>query len=203
VLYDSVTAIAVQMLRQLAGRAGEPVEVLIGHDMPKDPSAYSRLLRRPVRFNERRNCVMLRREALRVPLASADPVARAEILARLQQMGRWSSSDWADRVRHELRREMCAGQPRMPAVAERLQVGVRTLRRKLALEGTTFESLRDEVGYAVAREMIELTDLPISDIAAAIGFASPSVFSESFLRWSGMAPSRWRKRQAGRFPAAD
>ena len=81
----------------------------------------------------------------------------------------------------------------MSAVAAELGVHPRTLRRRLAVEGQTFERLRDRVRYAVAREMLEFTKIPISEISAFLAFASPGVFSAAFRRWSKMSPSTWRK----------
>jgi AraC-like DNA-binding protein len=51
------------------------------------------------------------------------------------------------------------------------------------------------VRYALAREFLALTDLPVGEVAAAVGFGSPGVFSETFRRWSGTTPSDWRRAQ--------
>lgn len=76
-----------------------------------------------------------------------------------------------------------------------LKLHPRTLRRRLAAKGAVFSDLRDRVRYALAREFLALTDLPLGEIAVLVGFASQGVFSESFRRWSGMTPSDWRRRE--------
>jgi AraC-like DNA-binding protein len=78
-------------------------------------------------------------------------------------------------------------------IARRNTLGLhpRTLRRRLREEGQTFERLRDGVRFAVARELLVLTDIPAADVGAFLGFETPGVFSRAFRRWSGTSPSRW------------
>lgn len=198
VLYDSVVAVGTRMLRLLTGRALPPEAVHLTRAAPRRPAGHARLLGAPVLFNQNRTCILLDEATLRLPLPNADPAARRRLLPVLATHGRRAGSDWTSRVRHEIRRAMFTARPDMEGVAARLQVGPRTLRRKLLVEGAQFAALRDEISFTVARELIELTNLPMSDIAASLGFASPSVFSESFHRWSGTSPRQWRREAAVR-----
>jgi AraC-like DNA-binding protein len=84
----------------------------------------------------------------------------------------------------------------MPAIAEDLGIHPRTLRRRLTQEGTTFDRLVDEVRMAVARELIELTDMPMSEIGDALAFAAPGVFTDWFRRAFGTPPSAWPRQRA-------
>lgn len=81
----------------------------------------------------------------------------------------------------------------MAGMARSLGLGPRTLRRQLAAEGAVFETIRDEVRFNAARELLALTDLPVGEIAAAIAFASHSAFGQAFRRWSGLSPTMWRE----------
>jgi AraC-like DNA-binding protein len=105
--------------------------------------------------------------------------------------------DLPARARHTLRRLLHSGRPAMSAVATELGLHPRTLRRRLAEGGTDFGTLRDEVLFAVAREYLEMSDLPVGEVGALVGFASPGTFSESFRRWGGVTPSAWRAARRG------
>jgi hypothetical protein len=70
----------------------------------------------------------------------------------------------------------------------------RTLNRRLAACGTTFQTLVEEARFGLARQLLEDTDLPLAQIAATLGYADASAFSRAFRRWSGTAPSRWRAK---------
>jgi AraC-like DNA-binding protein len=194
-LYDAVVGVGLRLVRLLTGDRAAPVEVQLCHAMPRKPAAYRRLLRAPVRFNQDRACLILDEAALGLPLPGADPLRRREILAALGADARATAPAVAARVRRELRRAMLSGRPRMPAVADRLGVNARTLRRRLAAEGTSFERLGGEVRFAVARELLDLTDLPVGDIALAVGAASPAVFSASFRKSAGQSPAAWRRQR--------
>ena len=86
----------------------------------------------------------------------------------------------------------------MPNIAARLGQHPRSLRRALDREGTTFAALRDEVLHTVARELLSLTPIHISDISLALNYANTGAFTNAFRRWSGSAPSEWRRSHAVR-----
>ena len=88
------------------------------------------------------------------------------------------------------------GDVTMPSLARQLDVHPKTLERRLAAEDNSFERIRDDVRYAVARDLLALTDLQVSEVAIALSFATHSAFDHAFRRWSGMSPSDWRTRNA-------
>jgi AraC-like DNA-binding protein len=95
-------------------------------------------------------------------------------------------------VRHVLRHLLLTGKTNMTDVAAHLGIHPRTLRRRLRREETSFEEVRDEVRYAVARELLRLGALSVSDIALTLDYASASSFVHAFRRWSGTSPTNWR-----------
>jgi len=84
----------------------------------------------------------------------------------------------------------------MARVAELLSMHRRTLNRRLDACGTTFQTLVEEVRFGIARQLLEDTDLPLSQVAATVGYSDVSAFTRAFRRWSG--PRRGR----GAHPAA-
>jgi AraC-like DNA-binding protein len=96
-------------------------------------------------------------------------------------------------VRHLVRPQLLRGDPSMAGLARQLGLGPRTLRRHLAAEGAVFETIRDEVRFNAARELLALTDLPVGEIADALAFAGHSAFDQAFRRWSGTSPTAWRR----------
>ncbi len=192
VLYDVVVGVGVRLLRHLLQNGATPLEVQLSHSAPSNAPLYSRLLRTPVRFDQLRTCLVLDAATMAKRLPGANPLKRREMLNLIASMSSRSVFVLSDRVRNEIRRALLHGAPRMPDIAHRLGINERTLRRRLLDEGTDFTTLSDEVRLAVANELLALTKLPIGDIASAIGFASPSVFAETFRRWSGQTPTSVR-----------
>ena len=86
--------------------------------------------------------------------------------------------------------------PDQVTMAKLLNTSERTLKRRLSEEGTTFRSLLMEARYAMAKELLESNQLPVSAIAERLGFSDPSSFSQAFKRWHGCAPQSYRKFSA-------
>jgi AraC-like DNA-binding protein len=77
-------------------------------------------------------------------------------------------------------------------VAKRFCLDPRTLRRRLADEGTSFMQLREEACRGLACQLLEGTRMPANEIAAQIGYSNPSAFTRAFRRWTGIGPAQWR-----------
>lgn len=195
-VYDFVAGVGVRIVSELTGGAAEPVEIHLPRRKPGPGSPYWRLLKCRVEFNRPLNCLILDAAALRTPLATHDPVARRELLAAMEAQAK-STGGYSAQVRRAVRRGFLEAAPRMPEIADDLGLHPRTLRRRLADEGTSFDDLLDEVRRTMARELIELTDMPMSEISDALAFASPGVFTDWFRRAFGTAPSAWPRQQDG------
>jgi len=192
VLYDAVIAVGFRMIHDLTNGAAKPGEVQLSHRAPHTASAYERLLKVPVRFDRNRSCLILSAEALRTALPGHDPQARQIILAEIERTVFDVPMDVSARTKRALRRAICLDKPTLSGVASEMGMHPRTLERRLADEGQTFRALRDDVCFAVARELLELTNIPVGEISAILGFSAPSVLTTTFRRLSGKTPSEWR-----------
>lgn len=190
--YDLVVAMACNALRRLGGPEAAPIEVLLSHRAPADRRPYDEILRVPVRFDQDQTCVIVSRAALDLPIVGADPAERRRLLDAARAAVRASLNDTSARVRHALRPRLPLGLASQAETAAYLGLHPRTLGRRLAREGTTFEAVRDEVRQTLACELLALTDLPIGEVSEALSFASHSAFVHAFRRWSGASPSAWR-----------
>ena len=68
----------------------------------------------------------------------------------------------------------------------------RTLQRRPAGQGTTFDRLLDEVRRESARRYLGDTDMPMGQLAGALGYAERSVLTRSCRRWFGTNPLAMR-----------
>ena len=85
----------------------------------------------------------------------------------------------------------------MKKVAAALQMTDRTLRRRLAREGTCFSEISHSVRYGVAARHLRGSDSRIEDIAELSGFSDPANFRRAFIRWTRMSPAQFRRMQHG------
>ncbi|MCC3312287.1 AraC family transcriptional regulator [Nocardia africana] len=81
-------------------------------------------------------------------------------------------------------------------VAGALRMSVRTLRRRLDEEGTSFRELADETRHMLAEELLTI-GATVEDVAGRLGYADASSFSHAFIRWSGTTPGRFARDARG------
>lgn len=86
-------------------------------------------------------------------------------------------------------------------LAEAASVSTRTLLRHFQqeLSQSPLDHLHG-LRCARARVMLEVTLESVPSIAVACGYADPAAFRRIFVRYTGMAPSEYRKRHALRAP---
>jgi AraC-like DNA-binding protein len=80
-------------------------------------------------------------------------------------------------------------------VARATGMSARTLRRRLASVGTSFQQVLDGLRRDLACYRLRRDDGTIAMIAERLGFASTSAFQRAFQRWTGQSPSAYREAQ--------
>ena len=194
-LYELCAAFGVSILAGLSDGTVVPTEVHFMHVAPADLAPYHRIFGAPLRFNQPQCCmILLGNEVDRIRTA-ADPYKRRHVEATINAA--LTRDDPVLRLQRLLRLQLFEDDASMRGAAAAMGMPVRTLRRKLAAQDTTFEIVRDEVRFMAARELLDMTRLPITEIATALAFASHSAFDQTFRRWSGISPTEWRRGLAG------
>lgn len=80
-------------------------------------------------------------------------------------------------------------------IARHLAMSPATLRRRLAAEHTSFSTLLGEVRMERAPGLVNSGSQPLSEVAAACGYLSPSRFSAAFRQRFGVSPSQLRQQR--------
>lgn len=153
---------------------------------------FAHLLPGSVQFSRPSNRLVFARNILDLPLINADRDAAA--LAR-EQCERELAALALDngvlrRVRSILVKE---GFISLDAVAKRLQISPRTLKRKLASNDMTFSRVVEEIRRERALLLLGNSDLSIESIADMLGYADVTSFTRAFRRWTGTTPASVRR----------
>jgi len=85
-------------------------------------------------------------------------------------------------------------------IAADLDLSVRTLRRRLAGEGTTFREVSNETVGLLAEEML-IAGLTVEHAAERLGYSSVSAFTSAFRSWRGQSPGQFARIHRGRTSA--
>lgn len=102
-------------------------------------------------------------------------------------------------LEQQMRSQPLTGLPALEAVALRLAISPRALRRRLQAEGVNFLQLRESCLRDMAIQWVAHSELPLVDVGVRMGFSDSSTFHRAFKRWTGSAPGEYRR--AGGLPA--
>lgn len=127
------------------------------------------------------------------PLDRADQVVRDLALEHLQRFAESPGQDVAPRVRSTIEQMLGTRPVDIGSVAALLAVHPRTLQRRLEAEGTSFAAILDELRRAKAMTYLTTTDMPLSQVAAALGLSEQSALSRCCRRWWDRAPRDVRR----------
>jgi AraC-like DNA-binding protein len=98
----------------------------------------------------------------------------------------------ADRTKDVIARALSEGLPKMQDVARRLGMSVRSLHRRLAEDGLTFQMLTESTRRELAEGLLREERYSIAEIAYLTGFSEQSAFNRAFKRWTGATPANYR-----------
>lgn len=192
-LYDRDCAAAWVGLSESLGQPLALDKVALPHDGHGRRSGYRGFFPCPVEFDSAPARIEFAAQLLETPLphrdASASEQLRQQCQLLLARLGRQS------RLVDDVRLLLLARPgffPDIEMVAEKLDLSVRTLRRRLAEENTSFQDVLDDVRFALATQYLAETRLPLQEISTLLGYSDPGNFTHSFKRWSGKAPSTFR-----------
>ena len=121
------------------------------------------------------------------PLSTADPARRRRLEA---EAGVTQPAEHLVQIERTLMAQMLAGATTDDALADALAMHRRTLDRRLADLGVSFQGLLDSVRFDLARQLLSATRLSLAAIAQLLGYAGVPPFLRAFRRWSGTTPGR-------------
>lgn len=175
---------------------GEPVtsiRVELRFPGPGAPGRHDLVGGAPVTFGAGRNAIVVPAALLDRPLPQADPHTRRLCERECRTLrARLVDGKIAAQVRALLIHRQCAI-PDMAVAAAELHVSTRTLYRRLALEGTSYRRLVDDVRQSLATEMLTTAGLGVEQVAARLGYADAAAFIRAFRRWTGSTPGAYRR----------
>jgi AraC-like DNA-binding protein len=190
-ILDFAMAIGLNIMQAMCGQDWSPVEMRFAHARPRDLGPY-RFFRSVLRFDEGETALVFARHWMDRRPHGADRLLHMMMAHRVGEIEAHSSEDLVDSVRRILPAMVLEHTTTLAVVAKRLGLGVRTLNRRLAAEGTSFMQLREEASRAMARQLLDSTRMPVTEIAGVLGYANPGAFTRAFGRWAGVPPTRWR-----------
>jgi AraC-like DNA-binding protein len=143
----------------------------------------------PVRFGAEHTELVFDPSVLDLLLKTADPNLLAILLPAAEEKRKQASPHplLTDQVRRALRVALTSDDAQLDTVAKRLGMTGRSLQRRLKDDGTSFQSVRDEMRRELADRYLG-EGMSFAEISFLLGFSEPSAFFRAFKRWTGLTP---------------
>ncbi|WP_319240145.1 AraC family transcriptional regulator [uncultured Propionivibrio sp.] len=191
---DFSLSILVDMCRTNIGHRLEPLEVTLRRPQPADTSPWRVFFGCKVRFGADEDSFLLDGETANAPLPTVNvPLANTFDAILTEQLATVFNDDIVSRCKAFLLRELTSGEPSAAALALALCMSQRSLQRRLAALGLTFQGILDETRHELARRYLDDSSKSVTEITFLLGFSEQSAFTRAFRRWSGMSPTGYRE----------
>jgi AraC-like DNA-binding protein len=187
---------------QMSGAPLAPVAVELRHPAPDAVAraAHLRLFGVAPWYDRAVNALELTGAAAARPVLTADPllsrvvVRHAEALLAERPAAAETTAGTVRRILTRLLGDDEAGCS-LTAVSASLHMSERSLQRRLADEGVTFDALLDDLRRELALRYLADEKVAIAEIAYLLGYSEPSAFHRAFKRWTGTTPAEARQQR--------
>jgi len=184
--------------QEIYGPAWTVLSVSFSHDAQGPIGRYDRLFHAPVHFGMPFNEITFHRDLLEMPQPGADarlkniliPQAE-ELLSMLAPPARPQS--FVERVEQTLADGLADGDPSLTRVADRLQLSIRTVQRRLRDAGVTHRDVVRKLRLDLASRSLAGAKVSQRQLARALGYSGAGAFHRAFKRWSGLTPGQVRE----------
>jgi AraC-like DNA-binding protein len=187
---ELIVAGLVRMLRAFGCTRADIHAVCFEHSHPTYYHAYARAFSGAERFSQRMTGIEFASQALDRPHLHREADLHALMLAEaarsLERLRR------TERVCALLGDRSPAEFPDMEVAARELGISVRSLRRRLAEEGTSYRQLTQAMLQEKACSMLRNPEETLHSVAHALGFSDPAAFHRAFRRWEKRTPGEYR-----------
>jgi AraC-like DNA-binding protein len=184
-----------RLIGLLLGRDHKPSRVLLNYQAPEYAEKYLQCFRCPVIFDQSSCQYRFSREELAESLAEVD--ASTARICDESCRNLLNQIEIEDHIISRICNLLLStpGEfPKLDAVASKLSLGARTLRRRLNDLGTSYQLILDDVRRELAIDYLRTTDLTVQEIAEILGYSEVTNFRRAFMRWVELSPHQYRKQ---------
>jgi len=183
------------MPERLTGEPIRPRLITCTCRTPAGTDARAITSRFPYKFNARDNRIVFDRGVgnLKVPSADAElQLALARLIEQdLEALG--PAGSFQQGIEVVLRGMLTGTMPTVAALSTRAGMSQRTLQRRLAQSGSSFQALLQKVLLEVSDEHLARGSLTQSELAFLLGYSEQSAFSRAYKSWTGHPPGAFTR----------
>lgn len=179
--------------RALTGGAVRVAQIDFVHAERGNAEFARQVFDAPVHFGATSNRFVFKADLLALPVPTHHPLGlhqSLELLAAFSQQEK-AKDDLCSAVERAAYKTLMQGTT-LEHVARELNMSGRTLRRRLAAGGMSFESLVENVRKTRALSLLTHSGVAVERVAIETGYSDVRNFRRAFKRWTGVSPSEYR-----------
>ena len=189
-----ILTLMIQVVRLAAGPDWRPAEVRLQTGESRALRDHHLFAGAFLRFSQPATAIVLPKSALALPIRPASSSPTVDLEAWSARAPRRDFAGALDQLVATLAGDVC---PFIADVADTIGMTVRTLQRRLAAEGSSYEKVIDARRFRTATTLLTSTDVNVLDVALECGYSDHAPFTRAFRRWSGCSPTEFRRRHGG------
>jgi AraC-like DNA-binding protein len=191
-----ITGAVFRLLQTITGKDWSADTAL---DWPMPAPAWADAYRQlfpQISFDAPRWSITFSAAQLATPTLASDPEARRQAVRDCErQIEQRRAGQLTERIRARLL--ACEGHyPSLQTMADHEHLSPRSLIRHLHSEGSSYQSLLDQVRQDAAFWLLSRSNATVEEIAVQLGYSDPSNFSRTFRRWTGQTPRDFRSAKS-------
>jgi len=180
---------------------GKPIKLIATYInyTPLDKQEFELLFRCPTRLNSIYNRLVFHRQYLQEPLVKTQrdlaiflnrapidlltiPGEDTSLTAQIQHLLEPKNFNESNKLNVPSSRE----------ISKQLNMSEQTLRRKLSLEGISYQQIKDNLRHNLANNLLAIRHITIAQISKQLGYSEPRAFTRAYKHWTGITPNTYR-----------
>jgi AraC-like DNA-binding protein len=151
----------------------------------------------PVKFKTGLNALVFNKSDMELPFVTynADLLAIVAPQLETELSEQLAHRTFAEQAKGILKQLIVGRRPGIQDLARELHLSTRTLQRRLADQGTTFQRLLDDARRELARHYLIHSSRELNETAYLLGYEDANSFFRAFHHWEGTTPGQWRLLQ--------
>lgn len=178
------------------GKDWAPLEIRFEHSRPDGHAEHEMRFGAPVRFGRRTNAIAFDPKDLQAIMPDQDPYLASIVKPFLQNRCELQSNsvDFAQSVKNEIKMHLGESLPSLTDIATIFGVSELAFQKQLREHGLSYSDILKAARQELALHYMTDPELPLTEIAACLGYSELSAFSRAFRNWTGISPLLYRSQ---------
>jgi AraC-like DNA-binding protein len=179
----------------LVARPAEGIRVHFSYPKPAHFGVYEQNWPLPMEFDQEHTQIFMPDRWLRQRVRTGDPTTNVLFSQQCEELvNGMAEVDETAAIVRRLLIHSAGNFLSISEVAGQLNVTERTLRRRLAAEGTDFRTIFDDIKNTLAQNYLRKTSLSVVEIADLLNYTEATNFHRAFQRWNSTTPAGYRQQ---------